>query len=561
MMSLVQGWQDSSLAVGRRSVRGGRGSMTRGEAGVLLHSVDESPRVGRSVLRGLVLAFMLVGVGCSGSGGQAGRDIPYHGIQVIDAETGRGVPLVQLRATNEIRHYTDSGGWVAFLEPGLMDREVYFRVSSHGYEHPADGFGMRGARVQTTPGGSSVIRIDRSNIAQRLYRITGQGIYRDSVLLGRETPLRRPVINGDVMGQDSVQNALYRGRLWWFWGDTIRPGYPLGNFRMSGAMGRLPEEGGPDPFDGVELEYFVDETGFSRPMAPLPGDGMFWLDGLMVLPDESGRERLVARYIRVRRLGEVLGKGLTIYDDDREAFAPLMDLDMEAPLYPAGHPVRVTSDEREWFCFPVPYAVMRVPAEWEAVLDLQRYEGFTCLKAGSRYTADSPELDRDEQGRLIWGWKPDTDRIDETRQEELIANGLIRDDEAWFAMRDVESDERVKMHSSSIYWNDYRGRWIMIGVAIGGGPSMVGEVYYSESDTPEGPWRDAVKIVSHDRYSFYNPKQHPYFDQEGGQIIYFEGTYTAMFSRQEDPTPRYDYNQVMYRLDLADPRISGAFPR
>ena len=62
-------------------------------------------------------------------------------------------------------------------------------------------------------------------------------------------------------------------------------------------------------------------------------------------------------------------------------------------------------------------------------------------------------------------------------------------------------------------------------------------------------------VVTHDRYSFYNPAHHPFFDQKGGRIIYFEGTYTAEFSGNDSPTPRYDYNQVMYRLDLGDPRL------
>ena len=46
------------------------------------------------------------------------------------------------------------------------------------------------------------------------------------------------------------------------------------------------------------------------------------------------------------------------------------------------------------------------------------------------------------------------------------------------------------------------------------------------------------------------------FDQDGGRIMYFEGTYTTTFSGNDDPTPRYDYNQVMYRLDLADHRLA-----
>ena len=96
---------------------------------------------------------------------------------------------------------------------------------------------------------------------------------------------------------------------------------------------------------------------------------------------------------------------------------------------------------------------------------------------------------------------------------------------------------------------------VLVFVEINGKSSMLGEVWYAEADSPTGPWRYAVKVASHEKYSFYNPKQHPYFDQEGGRIIYFEGTYTHTFSGNEHPTPRYDYNQVMYRLDLGDERL------
>ena len=47
------------------------------------------------------------------------------------------------------------------------------------------------------------------------------------------------------------------------------------------------------------------------------------------------------------------------------------------------------------------------------------------------------------------------------------------------------------------------------------------------------------------------------FDKDNGRIIFFEGTYTTTFSGNPDPTPRYDYNQIMYQLDLSDP-TSGA---
>ena len=84
---------------------------------------------------------------------------------------------------------------------------------------------------------------------------------------------------------------------------------------------------------------------------------------------------------------------------------------------------------------------------------------------------------------------------------------------------------------------------------------MLGEIWYAEAEEPEGPWHKAVKILSHDHYSFYNPKLHPYFSKEGGKVIFFEGTYTAMFSEAPTKTPRYDYNQILYRLDLTSPRL------
>src|SRR5689334_337736 len=72
-----------------------------------------------------------------------------------------------------------------------------------------------------------------------------------------------------------------------------------------------------------------------------------------------------------------------------------------------------------------------------------------------------------------------------------------------------------------------------------------------------GPWVYARKVVTHDDYTFYNPRQHPFFDQQGGRRIYFEGTYVTTFASDKAvPTPRYDYNQMMYRLDLDDARLN-----
>ena len=78
---------------------------------------------------------------------------PFFAIQVLDEATGRGVPLVRLETTDKACYYTDSNGYVAFNEPGLMGEDVWFGVSSYGYEFPHESFGFRGVALKVTPGG------------------------------------------------------------------------------------------------------------------------------------------------------------------------------------------------------------------------------------------------------------------------------------------------------------------------------------------------------------------------------------------------------------------------
>jgi hypothetical protein len=71
-------------------------------------------------------------------------------ITVVDDQTGRGVPLVELKTVNELRYVTDSAGVVAIIEPGLTGQTVFFHIKSHGYEYPKDGFGYRGKALAVT---------------------------------------------------------------------------------------------------------------------------------------------------------------------------------------------------------------------------------------------------------------------------------------------------------------------------------------------------------------------------------------------------------------------------
>lgn len=470
-------------------------------------------------------------------------------ITIVDEQTGRGVPLVELQTVNAVRYFTDSNGIVAFYEPGLMDQIVFFHIKSHGYEFTKDGFGYGGTRFPVTKGGSIRLKIKRINVAERLYRVTGAGIYRDSILAGQPVPTRQPLLNGLVFGQDSVLNAVYRGKVYWFWGDTSWPRYPLGNFHCPGATSLLPKDGGLDPEVGVDLEYFLDERGFAKETAKLPGHGPTWLDGLTVLADDSGKQRLFARYVKVAKPMKVYETGLVEFNDEKKQFENRMPFDLDVPLKPSGHPFKHVSDGTEYVHFPL---LTRVRARVQDYLDLSKYETFTCFRQGCR--ADAIELDRAADGRLRYAWKTDTAPLTAELQRKLIAKGRMKPEEGWFHVTDIETGESVTIHRVSIYWNEYRKRWVMI-MCQGFGRSMIGEIWYVEADTPVGPWVYARRIVTHDKYSFYNPKQHPMFDKHGGRVIFFEGTYTHTFSGNPDRTPWYDYNQILYKLDLSDPRV------
>ncbi|MBS0210316.1 MAG: hypothetical protein JSS27_15325 [Planctomycetes bacterium] len=487
----------------------------------------------------------------------------WFGIQVVDADTDRGVPLVELETVHHVRFVTDSAGWVALNEPELMNRPTFFHVRSHGYEMPADGFGVRGKQFTPRAGERATLKLRRVNIAERLYRITGGGIYRDSVLLGIKPPLAEPLLNGQVLGQDTVMTVFYRDRFRWFWGDTLRPDYPLGQFRTSGAISKLPEQGGLDPSVGVDLQYFTNDNGFSRPMCGHPSkDGVIWIAGLCSVRDSAHAERLLCFYSRRKDLEQELDHGLMRYDDDQDKFVVLRELtEADAWRHPDGQTLRWRDGEVDYLAFASPVPNVRVRATWEDATNPAAYEAFGLWEAEAvSPPAKFPDkLPRDAEGQLRWRWGHNVVPIDPKQERDLIAAKKMTTDEARFLPRDAEG-RTIVIHAASVHWNAYLKRWLVIGEQYGG-TSLLGEIWLVTADAPTGPWRTAVKILTHDKYTFYNPAHHPEFDADGGRVIYFEGTYTNSFSGNPDATPRYDYNQIMYRVDLADPRLQPVVGR
>jgi len=427
-------------------------------------------------------------------------------IRVTDDATGRGVPLVELRTLNEIVFITDSSGIAAIADPVLLGHAVVFKVHSHGYEFQHKFLDFPGVRINLTPGAQTELKLHRLNIAERMYRITGAGIYQDSVAAGFPVPIEQPLLNGGVLGQDTAATAIYRGRIFWIWGDTL--GLGQYNFAVSAATSDLPGHGGLDPSAGINLHYFTAPDSFTRRMLPLKEPGTVWIQGLLPVRDDHGIERLLATYTRQAGLVPPLECGIALFDDAAQVFEPWARRPC-VNAHISSHPFLHSEGGREyWYLCPL----QRIPNQWEAFRDPHRWETFS---SESR------------------NWQPGENKVD------------IRDPQR-FPLLDVGSGKPSGASASCVVWNEFRKRWILLA-------EKVGDVYYSEADQPEGPWTRAVLIVHHDHYNFYNLVTHDFFNQKQGRVIYFEGTYTTSFSDAKQPTPRYDYNQLMYRLTLDDP--------
>ncbi|MCC9645140.1 hypothetical protein LOC71_22910 [Rhodopirellula sp. JC740] len=476
----------------------------------------------------------------------------FFAIRVVDQETGRGVPLVELRTTDENRYFTDSNGYVAFNEPGLMNRAIWFEVHSWGYESPRGPFDLPGLTLQTTPGTEQSIRIRRINVAERFYRQTGVGIYRDSMLLGKSVPPMAKNLNADIAGCDSVQTAFYRGKMRWFWQDTDQIGFGLGNYNMTGATSPSPQQINPDL--GIEFQYFTrEDSPFARPMVSIENAEQLpiWVDGLMVVKDSTGRERLVGRSVAARKDFSVARSCLLIYDDTAEQFRHLRDLPLptESKRFPHEHPALVAEGEEQYFYIGCPPNI-RVQASFEAVTDLGRYEGLTCLLPDG-------SVDRTAAGQVRFRWEAEADPVTQEEVRRLLAENQATGAEVPFALFDVESGRSIDCARGSIAWNPHWKVWTML-FCERGGDSFLGEVWFSTANSPAGPWLHCQKVATHARagqdMNFYNPMQHAELMRGNGRFVYFEGTFVNTFAAASVPVPRYNYNQLMYRLDLDDPR-------
>lgn len=429
-------------------------------------------------------------------------------IEVIEKGSGWPVPLVELRTTHNLSFITDNAGVIAMDAPELMGRQTWFTVIGHGYDAPKDGFGFRGVRLTPEPGKTLRVEVVRSILAKRIGRLTGAGLFAESQKLGEHLDWK----DSGIHGCDSVQNAVHRGLLFWAWGDTNMPNYPLGLFDMSSATTAVNPLASLEPPLKLKFDYFTDDKGRQRGVAKMPGSGPTWVTAYVSLPDKTGAPRLVGSYVKIKPPMDAYETGLCVWNEGTSQFDLLRvlwtkyDASPKQTPMPEGHPAFWKDAQgKEWVLFGNPLPTLRCPATFEAWQDEKTWEVL----------------------------KP---------QETLVdADGA-----------------KVKPHSGSIAWNDYRKRWVTVFMEGFGKPSVFGELWYAEADAPTGPWGTAVKVLTHENYTFYNPRIHPEFTPPNSAVLFFEGTYTKEFAKHANPTPRYDYNQILYRLDLDDPGLKPA---
>ncbi|MBI1321852.1 hypothetical protein GC170_01500 [bacterium] len=478
-------------------------------------------------------------------------------LKFVDEATGEPVPLVDARTVHGVVHYSDNAGVTAWTEPELVGQDVHFQVRSHGYEMKPDGFGIRGGRVRVVPGESAVWKLNRTQIARRLYRITGAGRLAESQaagLVGADDP--RAVTRAKVTGQDSVQMVPYRGELHWLWGDTSRLSYPLGNFHVPSARTPMPGQESWNPSHDIPLNYFEDpKTGFAAETCRMAGDGPTWAGALATVHDEKGAEKLVCWYAKIKPPMETYRRGVAVWNDESNRFESAQEFGPEPVGPPDGsHDLKLKEVDTDWLYFADPFPFARVRARFTDYVDPAAYERWTCETADSTLT--EPVVERDSQGKAVFRWRRGGSDFDQKRQQLLLSKGLLKPEECPIRFRTSDGKE-MQVSRGTVAWNAFRRKWIMIFGQTIAKESVLGEIWFAESENLTGPWDRAVKIVTHDKYSFYNVAHHPELDSPDGRKIRFEGTYTTLFSGLEQGTPRNDYNQILYELDLADPRLSA----
>ena len=319
----------------------------------------------------------------------------------------------------------------AFDEPGLMDQKVFFHVRSHGYEFPKDGFGYRGKAFRSRRAGGHA----EDHAGQHRRAALPRDRRRH---LPRQRPGRRS--SADPTSRSSTARCsaptawstrVYRGKVYWFWGDTNRPGLSAGQLpRPRCHVRRCRAKAGSSP-RRHQPELLPRREGLRHgPLPRCPGNGPD-LDrrASVVLARPRRRERMFAGL----RQGPAAAGGLRAragrIRSRNEASSTRWPSSRGAAGSPASIPTAIRSctseDGVEYVYFAHPYPLMRVPADPERSADPAAYEAYTCLKQGTRLDERQDRPRR--RTALRYGWKKNTPHWSRQEQaDKLITAGRLQ---------------------------------------------------------------------------------------------------------------------------------------
>jgi hypothetical protein len=131
-----------------------------------------------------------------------------------------------------------------------------------------------------------------------------------------------------------------------------------------------------------------------------------------------------------------------------------------------------------------------------------------------------------------------------------------------------DSEDPYPYSPTSIEWNDYLSKYVILG--DGGSDGL----YIGYGESIIGPWEGWQWVLSHNvsGMSCYNQLILPHMNVDGGRVIYFACTFTAMWSESEKTdnatwttclfglnsyqncavvVSLYEYNNLIYSVDLS----------
>lgn len=219
------------------------------------------------------------------------------------------------------------------------------------------------------------------------------------------------------MNQDTVFSVIFGGKIRWFWGDTGRLSYPLGNFETTGAVSCSPFHSSTSQADpclpveeGINLQYYTlpldpkhpDAPTFVKPMATLPPMPYpTWIGSLSVVsaadaPPEDNATAMLAYFMKAGPDMNTLRHGVLRWNSANENFTEVVNWSMTAAMSESvggAHAVTastgatlttVTMSGTDWVVFSGrPWPQVRVKATVEDFSNLASYQGWTLLSTGS----------------------------------------------------------------------------------------------------------------------------------------------------------------------------------